>query len=88
MCVVLVVYQSGVTMCVHRSSAECVCVAIQAVEDIQMRSEYDLLPELLHLCYAITHALKRDNIVLNGRDSIVLNGRDCIVLNGRKQHCL
>jgi len=38
-------------------------VAIQAIEDIQMRSECDLLPELLHLSYAITHSLKTDNII-------------------------
>lgn len=42
------------------------CVAIQAIEDVQMRSEYDLLPDMLHLCYAITHSLRCDNIVFNG----------------------
>ncbi|XP_018025694.1 hyccin [Hyalella azteca] len=48
--------------------SECVCVAIQAIEDIQLRCECDLLPDMLHLCYAVTHSLKHDNII-NGEGS-------------------
>ncbi|KAF2359910.1 Reverse transcriptase domain [Trinorchestia longiramus] len=48
--------------------SECVCVAIQAIEDIQLRCEADLLPDLLHLCYSVTHSLRHDNII-NGEGS-------------------
>uniref|UniRef100_A0A6A7FXR6 Hyccin-like isoform X1 n=1 Tax=Hirondellea gigas TaxID=1518452 RepID=A0A6A7FXR6_9CRUS len=51
------------------SSGPCVCVAVQAIEDITMRSECDLLPDLLHLCYAINHNLRHNNIMNGGEGS-------------------